>query len=141
MFAILLRERNARQMKQAQLARESGLSPQLISFLINGARSPTYDNVERLAPALGHTFQARIIPTEAAGEAERVAEILSPLGGDELVMIERIARALRQVPDHNLMPVEAAISLIESLATAAAPRELAPARSGRPAPRSGSSGR
>lgn len=58
--------------KGAQLARDSGLSDQTVSQLLNEKRDPTPDSLRRIAPALNVPY----------AELLAVAEIV-PAGGDE----------------------------------------------------------
>lgn len=45
--------RNKKGMRQAELCRASGLSPQMLSNIESGARNLTITNAKKLAPVLG----------------------------------------------------------------------------------------
>jgi transcriptional regulator with XRE-family HTH domain len=54
----LVRLRAAAGVSQYALAKMTGLTPQALSYLEQGGRTPSWDTVQRLARALGLSFEA-----------------------------------------------------------------------------------
>ena len=52
----LRRERDKRGLNQAQLADRAGLQPSAVSHFESGRRAPSFENLKRLADALGVTI-------------------------------------------------------------------------------------
>jgi transcriptional regulator with XRE-family HTH domain len=90
--------RELRNLSQAELAKASDLQPSAISHFETGGRSPSFDNLKRLADALKVTTDYLIgrsdeqsLSSAAAGRLFRHAEKLSSA---DLEMLEQMAETL-----------------------------------------------
>ena len=102
-FSARLRAaRELRAMNQAELAQAADLQPSAISHFETGGRSPSFDNLKRLADALKVTTDYLIgrsseptLSSEAVGRLYRHAEKLSSA---DLEMLEQMAQTLANRP-------------------------------------------
>jgi transcriptional regulator with XRE-family HTH domain len=90
--------RELRNMSQGELAEKAGLQPSAISHFETGGRSPSFDNLKRLADALNVTtdfllgrVDEPMISGPAVGKVFRHAEKLTD---DDLRALENMAEAL-----------------------------------------------
>jgi transcriptional regulator with XRE-family HTH domain len=90
--------REHRKMSQGELAERAGLQPSAISHFETGGRSPSFDNLKRLADALNVTTDYLLgrvdeptINGPAVGKMFRHAEKLTD---DDLKALENMAEAL-----------------------------------------------
>jgi len=90
--------RELRKLSQAELAEAAGLQPSAVSHFETGGRSPSFDNLKRLADALRVTTDYLIgrsdepaLSSAAAGRLYRHAEKLSSA---DLEMLEQMAETL-----------------------------------------------
>ena len=90
--------RELRKLSQAELAQASDLQPSAISHFETGGRSPSFDNLKRLADALKVTTDFLIgrsdeptLSNAATGRLYRHAEKLS---SSDLEMLEQMAETL-----------------------------------------------
>ena len=56
-IVLLKEERERRKLSKYFVAQESGLSPQMIGYVENGARNPTLETVLRMAEAMNVNFE------------------------------------------------------------------------------------
>jgi transcriptional regulator with XRE-family HTH domain len=93
----LRKVRESKGLNQAQLAEKSGLQPSAVSHFEMGRRSPSFDNLKRLADALSVTIDyllgRQLEPTAAGPVAEQVFrdfEQMSPQDQDALATFARM---------------------------------------------------
>lgn len=102
-FSVRLRSaRELRAMSQADLAHAADLQPSAISHFETSTRSPSFDNLRKLADALKVTTDYLIgrsdepaLSSEVAGRLFRHAEKLSSA---DLKMLEQMAQTLASRP-------------------------------------------
>ncbi len=94
----LRKVRESKGLNQAQLAEKSGLQPSAVSHFELGRRSPSFDNLKRLADALSVTIDYLLgrqhEPTTAGPAAEKFYRDYEALSPDDQAAIARFADAL-----------------------------------------------
>lgn len=85
-------------MSQADLATKAGLQPSAVSHFETGGRSPSFDNLKRLADALGVTTDYLLGRSEKPGLSGPTADELfrhaEKLSDEDLKALEMMAKAL-----------------------------------------------
>lgn len=92
--------REERGLSQADLAEKSGLQTSAISHFETGRRSPSFDNLKRLADALGSSIDAlldRKLETTAAGPlAEQVFRDFAKMTSSDQESLAKMAAILAE---------------------------------------------
>jgi len=92
--------RELRNMSQGDLATRSGLQPSAISHFETSSRSPSFDNLKKLADALTVTTDYLLGRSEEAGASGPVAGNLfrhaGKLTADDFQALETMAKALAE---------------------------------------------
>jgi len=90
--------RERRGWSQAELAQKSGLQPTAISHFETGGRSPSFDNLRRLADALNVSTDYLICrsnePSMAGPQTDSLFRDLDKLSDDDLKAMEMMKDAL-----------------------------------------------
>jgi Predicted transcriptional regulators len=90
--------RESRGLSQGDLAKKTGLQPSAISHFETGARSPSFDNLKRLADALNVTteylFGREEKPSVSGPVMDKIFRHGAHLTEDDLNAIEAMAEAL-----------------------------------------------
>lgn len=90
--------RELRQLSQSQLAEETHLQPSAISHFEIGSRSPSFDNLKRLADALDVTTDYLIgrsdSPQVSAETATQLFRDAGKLSSEDLKFLQRMAEDL-----------------------------------------------
>jgi transcriptional regulator with XRE-family HTH domain len=103
--ARLKNTREARGLSQADLAKKTGLQPAAVSHFETGNRSPSFDNLRKLADALGVSVDyllGRIDEEKhgtgmaAAPRAQQLFRHAEKLSDADFEALERMARALAE---------------------------------------------
>jgi transcriptional regulator with XRE-family HTH domain len=100
-FSLRLKAaRDLRKMSQADLATKSGLQPSAISHFETGNRSPSFDNLKRLADALTVTTDYLLGRAEDPGasgpEAGSLFRHAENLSADDFKTLESMAKVLAE---------------------------------------------
>ncbi len=100
-FSTRLRfARQLRGFSQASLGKESDLKPSAISHFETGLRSPSFENLKRLANALNISSDYLIGRTEepalSSDLAERILRHAEKLSKDDLDMVEKMIQTLAE---------------------------------------------
>ena len=92
--------RDLRKMSQGDLATKSGLQPSAISHFETGNRSPSFDNLKRLADALTVTTDYMLgraeDPGESGPEAGSLFRHAENLSADDFKTLESMAKVLAE---------------------------------------------
>ena len=90
--------RESRKMSQGELAEKAGFQPSAISHFETGSRSPSFDNLKRLADALTVTTDYLLgrvdQPTLSGPSVGKVFRHAENLTADDLQALENMAEAL-----------------------------------------------
>ena len=87
----LLAARAARRLSQADLARRAGIQPSALCHFETGRRRPSFDNLRRLADALGVTADyllGRASDSPGLARADRLRRRLDRLSADDRDLAE-----------------------------------------------------
>ncbi len=98
-FSQRLREtRELRKLSQGELASKSGLQPSAISHFETGSRSPSFDNLKRLADALSVTTDyllgRTLDPGAMSPEVVKLFRHVEKCSADDIQALETMAAAL-----------------------------------------------
>ncbi len=96
----LRKERDAKKLSQAELADKTGFQPSAISHFESGRRSPSFDNLKRLADALNVTIDYLIgrksEPTTAGPAAEQLFRDFEQMSSDDQETLTSFAKMLAE---------------------------------------------
>lgn len=97
---ILRKTRQERGLSQADLAVKCGLQPSAISHFEAGRRSPSFDNLRRLADALNVTIDYLLgrqpAPQTAGPAAEQLFRDFEQMSADDQETLTRMAQMLAE---------------------------------------------
>lgn len=97
--------RELRKLSQAELAQKAGLQPSAISHFETGRRSPSFDNLKRLADSLGvsmdYLFGRTDEPAGSGGIVARIARHAGQLSQSDLEAVDQLAELLAKKSKHR----------------------------------------
>ena len=106
-FGVRLRKaREAKGLSQAELAQLTHLQPSAISHFETGRRAPSFDNLKRLADALGISVDYLLArqdePKNAGPKVQQLFRHFEEMSPEDQEFVERfVDRLLRKDEDHD----------------------------------------
>jgi transcriptional regulator with XRE-family HTH domain len=96
----LRKTREEKGLSQAELAQKSGLQPSAISHFESGRRSPSFDNLKRLADALSVTIDYLLgrepVPTSAGPVAQKLFRDFGQMSAEDQDDLAKFAALLAE---------------------------------------------
>jgi transcriptional regulator with XRE-family HTH domain len=96
----LRRIREEKRLSQAELAQKAGFQPSAISHFESGRRSPSFDNLKRLADALAVTIDFLLgretVPTTAGPVAEKLFRNFEQMTAEDQEDLAKFAAMLAE---------------------------------------------
>lgn len=102
---ILRKERETRGLSQSELAQKAGFQPSAISHFESGRRSPSFDNLKKLADALSVTIDYLLgretIPSSAGPLAEKLFRDFEQMSAEDQDDLANFAALLAKKNRHR----------------------------------------